>query len=112
MSQSLINQLRKAREVKVEAGGFTFTVRRPTDTEFVEHRELKVFEIAQEYVVGWAGVTEADIVKGGGEDPVPFDRALWREWAADRPDLWEPIFEAVLTAYEQHAQTRREASKN
>lgn len=112
MSQSLINQLRKARETKVPAGGFTFTVRRPTDTEFLEHRELRVFEIAQEYVIGWEGVTEADIVKGGGEDPVPFNRDLWREWCADRPDLWEPLFEAVLTAYEQHAEARKAAAKN
>lgn len=110
--QSLINQLRKAREVKVEAGGFTFIVRRPTDTEFLAHRELKVYEIAQEYVVGWSGVTEADIVKGGSEDAVPFDRDLWREWCADRPDLWEPIFGAVLTAYEQHSTQRRESAKN
>lgn len=112
MSQSLINQLRKARETKVQAGGYTFTVRRPTDTEFLEHRELRVFEIAQEYVIGWEGVTEADIVKGGGEDQVTFSRDLWREWCADRPDLWEPLFEAVLTAYEKHSEARKAAEKN
>lgn len=112
MSQSLINQIKKARQRKVEAGGFAFVIRRPTDTEFVAHRELRTYEIVQEYVVGWEGVREADIVKGGAEDAVPFDAELWREWCADRPDLWEPIFTAVLESYEQHVEQRQAAVKN
>ena len=112
MSQSLIAQIKKARQRRVEVGGFTFIVRRPTDTEFVAHYELRIYEIAQEYVVGWEGVTEADIVNGGGEDAVPFDADLWREWCADRPDLWEAIFTAVLQAYEQHVEQRQAAVKN
>jgi hypothetical protein len=114
MSRELIAKLKKAREVKVTIGKFTFTARRPTDVEAIAlHRGDGAFStIAQDFVIGWDGVTEDDIIGGGGSDPFPFAPELWREWCADRPDLWGPISNACLDAYREHAEKLTSIEKN
>jgi hypothetical protein len=99
-----IDKIRKARETNVEAAGFTFTVRRPTDMEVVDLRNktLKQGDIMEQFVMGWAGVKEVDIIPGGTGIPVPFDTTLFMEWVADRPDLWAPLTDAILITYDNH----------
>lgn len=109
---ALLEKVRKARESKVTVGSWTFTIRRPTDSEFVEHRALRSYELARQYVIGWEGVTEADLVKGGASDEVPFVKELWAEFVNDHPELWDPIFDAILHAYRGHMETRQAAAKN
>jgi len=105
-------RIRKARESQIEAGGFTFTIRRPTDEEAVRRQGESAFDFARDFVVGWKGVKESDLVNGGGSDEVPFDTTAWSEWLADRPDLWGPIGEAVLNAYMAHVKRREDAAGN
>lgn len=114
MSKALIEKLRKGREFKLAVGGFTFLLRRPTDVEAVElHRSGgSPAEVAQRFVCGWEGVKEDDLVGGGGMDPVAFDLAMWKEWVADRPDFWAPIADAVLKAYQAHAESLETVTKN
>lgn len=104
MSAALIRQIRAQRRISVAVGKFTFTVSRPTDVEALQLQKNggAYSEIAQKFVVDWSGVSEDDIVGGGNVDPIPFDAALWNEWASDRPDFWEPISTAVLNAYIEH----------
>jgi hypothetical protein len=111
---SLIDKIKKARETQVEAGGYTFTVRRPTDMEVIDIRgsdQLKQGDIMQRFVLGWSGVTELDIIPGGSNTPVEFDTALFMEWVADRPQLWAPITSAILEAYGLHQQRLDDALK-
>lgn len=110
----LIAALRKNRELKVAVGKFTFTCRRPTDEEAVTlyRGGLSNAVIAANHVVAWDGVTEDDLVGGGGTDAVPFDGPLWREWCADRNDFWAPIGDACMKAYEDHVSGLKEAEKN
>jgi len=110
---ALIDKVRKARETQVEAGGFGFTVRRPTDMEIVDIRgeSLKQGDILQRYVLGWSGVTELDIIPGGDGVAVAFETALFMEWIADRPDLWAPLTNAILALYGQHQQRLEAALK-
>lgn len=104
----LIARMRKARELDVEAGGRRFTVRRPTD---MEAARLANGGDLLDFVVGW-DLKEIDLVPGGGPDPVPFDGALFREWIADRPDLWQPVTDAVREAYAAHVRQREDRAKN
>ena len=114
MSKELIARMRKQREFRVTVGRWTFTACRPTDEDAVRwHRgNVDFVAIAREIVVGWEGVTEDDIVGGGGTDPVKFDRALWEAWAPDRPDLWEPLAMAALEQFNLHREALEAAGKN
>jgi len=114
MSQILIDQLRKQRELKIPVGKFKFFARRPTDVEAKSLRDDRAdnSDMAMRFVTGWEIVTEDDIVGGGGTTPVPFDAALWREWCADRPDFWSPIAMEILKAYKAHAEHIESIAKN
>lgn len=107
-------QIRKNRELSVTVGKFKFAARRPTDVEAIAlHKSNESYaELAANFVIGWGGVVEGDVIGGGGTDPIPFSPQLWREWCADRPDFWEPISTAVLDAYRQHAEQLASAIKN
>jgi hypothetical protein len=108
---SLIDKLRKARETVVEVEGFKFTVRRPTDQEAINLRDITFIEVAQRYVVGWAGVQELHLIPGGDGREVGFDADLWKEWCADHPEFWQPISTAVMDAYQKHRQEQDETKK-
>jgi hypothetical protein len=114
MSRELIAKLKKAREVRVTIGKFTFTARRPTDVEAIAlHRDDAAFStIALDFVIGWEGVTEDDMFGGGSTVALEFTPEFWRTWAADRPDFWGPISNACLDAYRVHAEAMTSVEKN
>ena len=85
----LADKLRRAREFPVEVGGYTFTVRRPTD--------LEMFELKGSVSAGRL---------------LPFDADACAEWLADRPDLLGPIVSALLDRYAQHTEALGVAAKN
>ena len=117
MSQALVEKIRRAREsrVTVEVAGSgerQFTVRRPTDAEAVELREqVEVFAIVCRYTVDWT-LTELDVIPGGDAQPVTFSAELFREWAADHPEVWRPLFDAVLDSYSRHRERAGSDAKN
>lgn len=110
---SLAEKLRKAREKVVEAGGFKFTVRRPTDLEFMRARGPEYTRNAIGWVVGWEGVTTLSMgLPGGDGNPVAYDPALAVEWLSDRADLLAAIIEDAQARYEAHAEALKAAAKN
>jgi len=109
---SLIDKLKKARELPVPAGGFTFTVRRPTAFEWHEMQgQISARELLK-FVVGWDGVKECDIVNGGDPHPVPFDAALCVSWLEDKPETAGEIVSAVVQSYRDHQAKQADAAKN
>ncbi len=109
---ALLERLRRNREHKIEAGGRTFIVRRPTDLEWAEMRDdLNARTLAQ-YLVGWEGVTELDLYAGGAGHPVPFDAALALEWLSDNPDMLLAVTQKVIDLYREHVESRGAAQKN
>lgn len=108
---SVADKLRRARENRVEIGGFAFTVRRPTDLEMFDLRaDLKPARFLP-YVTGWDKVREIDVLPGGSPEPLPFDAETRDEWLADRPDLLVPLFERIVALYESHMQRLGDAEK-
>jgi hypothetical protein len=101
----LVKRMRAAREQWVEAGGFRFLIRRPTDWELAKKAQGSRFELVFEHVVDWDGVREADLIPGGSDEAQSFDAAVWRDFIADRPDLWERLLEAVIDACNRHAES-------
>lgn len=110
---SLIDRIRRAREVGVEAGGRKFTIRRPTDEEAVvmSRRGDSLIDIVKRFTCAW-DLVELDLIPGGGPEPVPFDSVVWSEWVADHPEIWGPLGEAILEQYRLHAAKRDAAAKN
>lgn len=109
---SLVDKIRKARERDVEVGGYTFTMRRPTDIEAMALRDADSVADLLPFVVGWAGVKEIDVLPGGDAFPLAFDAAVAAEWLADRPDLLDPLVTAIMDAYRAHAAALEGAAKN
>lgn len=109
---SLVDKIRKARESMVEVGGYTFTVRRPTDVEMMELRATGGVARLFPFVLGWEGVKEIDLIPGGDPHPLAFDADVCKEWLADRPDLFGPLIDAILGSYRTHAAALEDAAKN
>lgn len=109
---SLAEKIRKAREQTVEQGGFTFTVRRPTDVEMMGLAGSGSVARILPYIIGWAGVREIDVLPGGDPHPLPFDAAVRDEWLADRPDLLMPLADRILESYRAHVSSLEAAAKN
>jgi hypothetical protein len=115
MSNNIIlQQLRKQRELTIDLSDrLKLTARRPTDLEFTELRQSTKFgELGQNYVIGWNGFTENDIVGGGGSDQAAFDPELWKDYYADHPEHWEKISKSIVDAYLAHASATKNAAKN
>lgn len=108
---ALVDKLRRAREERVEAGGFTFTVRRPTDIEMLEMRGGGSVSRLLRFVVGWDGVKESDLIPGGDPHPLPFDAEACAEWLSDRPDLLNPLAARIMERYQEHAEKLADAAK-
>ncbi|HJT63071.1 MAG TPA: hypothetical protein VJ797_15485 [Burkholderiales bacterium] len=112
----LLKRLVAARESWADSGRLRFKLRRPNEMELIRMRRGSTVEIGldviQKHVVGWEGVTEADIVTSGGSEPVAFDATLYAEWIADRPEHWQPISEALHAAIQAHAAEQGEDIKN
>lgn len=108
----LIDKLRRARETKVQAGGFGFIVRRPTALEMIEIQNQPRGRAILPFVVGWEGVRELDLIPGGDPHPLAFDADLAREWLIDRIDLLAPLADAIFEAFRRHEATLEDAKKN
>lgn len=112
--QNTLQKIRKAREFTKEIEGWTLRLRRPTDAEAKIFKGEKVshIDIANQFVIGWEGVTEADLVNSGASDLVEFDSELWAEVVQDRPELWNGITDSVLESFLNYRKTREERRKN
>jgi hypothetical protein len=110
---ALSDRMRKRREFRREVAGFTLILRRPSHAEYValERSQATHLEVAERFVVGWEGVTEADLVVSGGEDEMPFDPEAWRELLADTPALWE-VGGIINEAFLEHIKAGEEQAKN
>lgn len=111
---NLIDAIRRSRKSKITIGKFTFLFSRPTDVDFARicTKDLVHFDLALEYVDGWEGVTEADLVESGASDEVVFNKELWREFAVDQPKILQKITEAIVLSYSEHVKALGEAEKN
>jgi hypothetical protein len=123
----LAERIRKNREIKVKAGRWTFTARRPTDVEggpmiadlfkdvsdpskMVMTKDF-AHRVARDHVIGW-NLIEDDLVGGGGQDAVEFDADAWAEWIADHSDLWGDIALPIVKAYIDRVVQTDETAKN
>lgn len=108
---ALAEKIRKSRESVVEAGGFQFTIRRPTDMEMLDFAKTRDPKHLLRFVVGWDRVRELDLFPGGDPHPAPFDPEACYEWLSDRADLFSPVVTAITDAYRAHKSALEDAEK-
>lgn len=107
-----LEKYKQAGQTRVEAGGFSFTVQRPTLAEVYALAGGKVsIEFIVAHIVGWEGVKESDLIAGGDPEPLVFDGALCAAWMADRADLWQPLSDAVLKSFTSYAEAQAARGK-
>jgi hypothetical protein len=114
MAKSLIDRLRASRRLRVESAGKVFHARRPTDLEAMalDGRRIGQRELVTQFVEGWEGITESDLIAGGSDAEVPFAADLYAEYIADHPEHWPAIADKVMAAYVEYRNKREEAEKN
>lgn len=108
----LSEKIRRARELRVPAGGKTFIVQRPTTLDMVELAGQSAARSILPFITGWEGVTGLDLYPGGDGAPVPFDAEACAAWLEDRVDILAAIAQAAVTAYEDHQRAQEAAAKN
>lgn len=119
----VIQRLRAQRQswVDIEPGK-RIQIMRPPENDFPaflsgegETRRVSAnLEQVCKYVVGWDGISEADLLGAavGSSDPLAFDSALWAEVVADKADWFNAVASALVTAMVQHFEKKAEVSKN
>lgn len=109
---SLVEKIRKARETRVEAGGFGFLIRRPTALDMAELTAVSRGRAVLPYVIGWDGVREIDVIPGGDPHLLPFDADVCAEWLTDRIDILAPLATAIFDSFAAHQAALGEQKKS
>lgn len=118
MSTALLERLRASREVWVEAGGFRFLIRRPTDVQLIQWREIAASDepepsrVLRRCLIGWEGVREIDLVPGGSAESAPFDVSVAVEWLEDSVELYSQVIDGIRGTITAHADALRADEKN
>lgn len=109
---TLSEKIRKAREIRVDVGGKTFIIRRPTTLDMIDLQGKSAARAIIPHIIGWEGVTSLDLYPGGDAAPVPFDADACAEWMSDRVDFLGPIAQAAVDAYDAHRRLIEGDEKN
>ena len=88
--------------------------RRPLETELSKFRSGVDIEHLCEYVCGWDGFTEADLLGPaiGASDAVAFTPKLWARLVRDRIDYVQPVAQAMVAAITEHLASKAATAKN
>ncbi|MGL5785153.1 MAG: hypothetical protein ACRCYZ_06870 [Alphaproteobacteria bacterium] len=109
----ILRQRRKFREIRLVVDERrSVTLLRPQDNQGAELPGLTALQSVVHNTADWSGWTEADLYRGGAEDPVPYDRALWYDVLMDDAALASRAIEALTAAVDARRQERKAASGN
>lgn len=111
---ALLEKIRKARETQVEVEGVKYTILRPTDLDVLDMQYSGTREAVEgisKFVIGW-DLKEIDIIPGGRNVPIDYDRDLFNEYIADKPGSWSGLIEAVRNTYKTYTEGREVRAKN
>lgn len=102
MGKVTLDSMRKAREVRIPAGAYTFIAQRPTDYDVIKAQAEGVrtdLDWVSGYITGWEGVSESDLVPGGNPEPADFDQEVFCLWIKDKRGLWGELTSGFVKAY-------------
>lgn len=108
----LIEKIRAERVVSIKVGDrMVFAARRPTEVEMLALRDQREFGVdkAIDFLVGWDGVQELDVITGGAGHEIEFNADLAREWLNDRLDILLILAPQIIDAYTERAKRLKDA---
>jgi hypothetical protein len=117
LANTLIEKMRRAREVQAEALGHNFTLRIPNPGEMEDvvegltGKRLTYRRILVASVVGW-NLNEIDLIPGGNPTPAEFSAELFAEWLNDNESAVEPLFTALSAGMEARRAAKDNDAKN
>lgn len=121
MTSLVLKQLREQRRhwVEVLPGGDgrparEVCFRRPLEAELHRFTGGVSVDHVCEYVEGWRGFTEADLLGSaiGASDAVDFDAELWSAWVRDNVAVVRKVAEAIAEQIALHLKRTEDAAKN
>lgn len=112
-AQTLIQKMRQQRQLRVEvAPGKFITLLRPQDWDTLALRGLSILDLVRRFGVDWSGFTEADLLAGGGSEPVEWHIDVAVELLGDRVEWLKAIDDKVAEALKLRADQREAALGN
>lgn len=118
-ADDLIERLLRQRENRLEvAPGKYLRVRRPDAVDAANLSRLRDADRLAEWyaarVVGWEGITEADLLgaKQASDTPADFSERLVLVVLRDRPEWLEALSKHVRDELETHAKAQEAVAKN
>ncbi len=114
MSASLIEKIRQSRGFQAEVGEIVFIGTLPSKERFflMGRDSITDAELARNTVEDWRGVKESDLIEGGSDELVPFDKALFAEIIGDRPEWWRAITDVAIKRLGDQSNKKEAAEKN
>ena len=99
MAKTLGEKIKEARQVEIKVGEITFIARRATFEELLAYANKQITdpEISRLHIVGWFGVKESDLLEGGTDEQVLFDKALFDDVIGDHQEWWLFIANGVTS---------------
>ena len=113
--QALIRKMQQARERVLELpNGKRVTLRMPLQTQYFRVFKLPPEELVAQLVVGWDGVTEADLLGDGvgASDAVPFSAEVAVQWLCEQPGCVSLIISKALEVVNSKTRQTAEDEKN
>lgn len=110
---TLIQKIKDGRKFSVSVEGKTFSGEVLRYDKLIQLSQSGTdADICAACITGWDGVTEADLLPGGGDKAVSFDKELFAEIIGDRADWWHPIITEILRIGRKRREAQEAAEKN
>ena len=109
----LAEKMRAARRIEVKVGDATFFGTRATPEEFSRYatQEITDSEACRRHIDGWDGVKESDLVEGGSDDLIKFNKDDFSEAISEKPEWYKPIVAKILEDAQERFLHRAENEK-
>lgn len=113
MAKTLGERIKEARQIEIKVGEITFLARRATYEEYLTYIINKTTDpaISRIHVRGWAGVKEKDLIEGGSDEQVPFDKAIFDDVIGDHQEWWTFIADRVNNQALESATEKADSKK-
>ncbi len=107
---TLSDKIKAARKIRIEYDGKVFTGNRATVEQALSYgaNRRTDADLCRMHIDGWEGVKESDILAGGSDDIIPFDKEVFDMVIGDHQEWWSVIASKLL----EDAYTRVEERKN
>jgi hypothetical protein len=114
----LLRRIKESRQGGVTYKHMRFTVERPSEMDIAllseENKRTLAFsfEMVCGCVVGWDGVTEADLYPSGSNAIADYSAEVFRAWVKDETELYAAISSRVMEMIRDHREKMDSALGN